>query len=308
MLPPLPNLPGTQRATGSFPVRYEDIAQDGRLLLEASTTALGAAVWGPRITKHPLNTYMREARIVPILTRLVVEGTPGPFSVIGRLTANGAFQLAHARAANGDVDRIFLDMWAEVTAPIGRTHGPAPERAGETITAGRIFAEHVFTRLFAAPAERKVTRFDAAGIIALPAVPESQREARALPAILDLPTGAVALDPELRVDPTPVVFGITHTDSNQHVNSLVYPRLFEDAALRRFASLGKSSAVLARALEIGFRKPCFAGETMRIALRAYTLGEKIGAVGVYVTEKDAASDATLAVARPHAYVHTLFEK
>ncbi len=304
MLPPLPNLPDTQRATGSFPVRYEDIAQDGRLLLEATTTALGAAVWGPLIAKHALNTYMREAGIVPILTRLVVEGTPGPFSVNGRLAANGAFQLAHACAANGEVERIFLDMWAEVTAPIGRTHGPAPERAGETIIAGRIFAEHVFTRLFAAPAERKVTRFDAPGIIALP---ESQREARALPAILDLPTGAVALDAELRVDPTPIVFGITHTDSNQHVNSLVYPRLFEDAALRRFASLGKSSAVLARAIEIGFRKPCFAGQTMRIALRAYTLGEKIGAVGVYVTEKDAASEATLAVARAHAYVHTIFE-
>ncbi len=305
MLPPLPNLPDTQRSTGSFPVRYEDIAEDGRLLLEATTTALGASVWGPLIARHPLNAYMRESGIVPILTRLVVEGTPGPFSVMGRLAANGAFQLSHARAASGAVDRIFLDMWAEVTAPIGRTHGPAPERAGETITAGRIFAEHVFTRLFAAPADRKVTRFDAPG---LDAVPETQREARALSAILDLPTGAVALDDSLRVDPTPIVFGITHTDSNQHVNSLVYPRLFEDAALRRFASLGKSSAVLARAIEIGFRKPCFAGETMRIALRAYALGEKIGAVGIYVSEKDAASEATLATARPHAFVHTVFEK
>ena len=305
MLPPLPSLPDTQRATGTFPARYEDVAQDGRLLLEATTVALGASVWGPLIARHPLNAHMRESGIVPILTRLAIEGTPGPFSVMGRLTAHGAFQLAHARAASGDVDRIFLDMWAEVTAPMGRTHGPAPERAGESITAGRIFAEHVFTRLFAAPGDRKVTCFDAPG---MDAVPSTRRDDRALSAILDLPTGATALDDALRLDPTPIVFGLTHTDSNQHVNSLVYPRLFEDAALRRFASLGKSSAVLARAIEIGFRKPCFAGQTMRIALRAYTLGETIGAVGVYVTESDAASEATLAKARPHAFVHTRFEE
>jgi acyl-CoA thioesterase FadM len=304
MLPPLPDLPDTQRATGTFPVRYEDIAQDGRLLLEATTTALGAGVWNPLIARHALTPYMRAEGIVPILTRIVIEGTAGPFAVQGRLTAHGAFELAHARGANGDVERIFLNMWADVTAPIGRTHGPPPERAGEMVTAGRIFAEHVFTRLFAPPGERKVTRFDAAGVEALP--PKAQAT-RALPAILELPPGAVPLGDAIRVDTTPVVFGITHTDSNQHVNSLVYPRLFEDAALRRFASLGKSSAVLARSIEIGFRKPCFAGETMRIALRAYALGDKLGAYGVFVTEKDAASESALASARPHAFVHTVFE-
>jgi acyl-CoA thioesterase FadM len=247
---------------------------------------------------------MRAEGVVPILTRLVIEGTPGPFAVQGRLTAHGAFELSHARGASGDVERIFLDMWADVTAPIGRTHGPPPERAGEVTTAGRIFAEHVFTRLFAPPAERKVTRFDAPGVEPLP---PTQRETRALSAILELPPGAVPLDAALRADATPIVFGVTHTDSNQHVNSLVYPRLFEDAALRRFASHGKSTAVLARSIEIGFRKPCFAGETMRIALRAYLLGDKLGAVGVYVSEKDAASGSTLAAARPHAFVHTVFE-
>lgn len=304
MLPPLPNLPDTQRATGSFPVRYEDIAQDGRLLLEATTTALGAAVWGPLIGRHALTPYMREQGIVPILTRLVIEGAPGPFSVNHRLSASGAFELSHARTPAGEVDRIFLDMWAEVSAPIGRTHGAPPERAGETATAGRIFAEHVFTRLFAPPAQRKVARLDAPG---LATVPEKQREARRLSAILELPVGAVALDDGIVVDPTPIVFGLTHTDSNQHVNSLVYPRLFEDAALRRFAAHGRATAVLARSIEIGFRKPCFAGDSMRVALRAYRLGDSLGAVGVWVAERDATTAEAMAAARPHAYVHTVFE-
>jgi acyl-CoA thioesterase FadM len=300
MLPPLPNVPDTQRATGSFPPRYEDVSQDGRLLLEATSVALGASVWAPLIAKHPLSPWMRASGVVPILSRIVIEGTPGPFSV-ARFTANGAFHLSHAKSANGDVDRIFLDMWADVTAPIARMYGPPPERAGEVATAGRIFAEHVFTRLFAPPNERKVTRLDVPGI---DAVPGNARETRAVASIIDLPPGAEPLD-ELRVDPTPIVFGLTHTDSNQHVNSLVYPRLFEDAALRRFSTLGKDTSVLARAIEIGFRKPCFAGQSMRIAVRAYALGGKLGAAGIFVTESDAAN---LATARPHAYVHTVFER
>ena len=40
-----------------------------------------------------------------------------------------------------------------------------------------------------------------------------------------LPEGAVPLDYCLRVHPTPIAFGLAHTDSNQHVNSLVYPHL-----------------------------------------------------------------------------------
>jgi len=294
MLPPRPDLPDTQQANGSFPTRYEDIAQDGRLLLETTTVALGASVWGPLIARHPLSPWMRDEGVVPILSRLVIEGTPGPFSVMGRLAASGAYELSHARDASGAVERIFLDMWAEVTAPLGRTYGPPPPRAGEIAVAGRIFAEHVFTRLFAPPNARKVTRLEA------DAVPAKERATRSLAAIVELPPGAEPLD-EMRVDPTPIVFGLTHTDSNQHVNSLVYPRLFEDAALRRFASLGKSTAVLARAIEIGFRKPCFAGQSLRVALRAYALGEKLGAIGAFVD-----GDATLD--RAHAYVHTVFER
>ena len=64
------------------------------------------------------------------------------------------------------------------------------------------------------------------------------------------------------MDPTPLPLGLAHTDANQHVNSLVYPRLFEEAVLRRLATLGKPTALLTRRAEVAFRKPAFAGEVL----------------------------------------------
>jgi hypothetical protein len=77
------------------------------------------------------------------------------------------------------------------------------------------------------------------------------------------------------------------------VNSLVYPRMFEEAALRRLAARGRPTAVLGRAVEIAYRKPCFAGQRMRIWLRAYVRRGEHGAVGTFVPEGEPA-------ARPHA--------
>ncbi len=116
------------------------------------------------------------------------------------------------------------------------------------------------------------------------------------------------LEERMSVDATPIAFGLAHTDSNRHVNSLVYPRLFEDAAMRRFAALGKlKPAVLSRHAEAAFRKPCFAGETYAVALQAFTLGGRLGAAGSFVSSADAASPEALAKARPHCFVRMLFE-
>jgi hypothetical protein len=123
-----------------------------------------------------------------------------------------------------------------------------------------------------------------------------------------VPEGAAALEPGRIADPLPVVFGLVHTDSNMHVNSLVYLRLFEEAALRRLVALGRGSVVLARAVDIAYRKPCFAGQTMHVAQQAYeSPGGALGVAAVLVTESEAESDASLAVARPHAYVRMELE-
>ena len=53
-----------------------------------------------------------------------------------------------------------------------------------------------------------------------------------------------------------------HTDGNQHVNSLVYPRIFEELALRRHGD----PKILARAIELRWRKPFFAGDRATVAL------------------------------------------
>jgi acyl-CoA thioesterase FadM len=97
-----------------------------------------------------------------------------------------------------------------------------------------------------------------------------------------------------------------HTDSNMHVNSLVYVRLFEEAALRRFAALGKGSALLGRMLDIAYRKPCFAGQTMRVVGQAFEQGGRLGMAAALVGEDEAHHD--LGAAKPHAYACITFEK
>jgi acyl-CoA thioesterase FadM len=288
------------------PLRFEDLSQDGRLILEVFPNALGAAVWEPLLAKDPVARAARKQGVIPILTRFVMQGTQGPFALMREpVRAWGTFALAHGVAAGTEqVDRVYVNMWAELRAPIGRTYGPKPDRAGEMDVAGRVFAEHVLTRPFAPAAERRVLRLDIPGE---PPVPAVRYDAKPAAAVLELPAGATPIDDALVADETPIVFGLVHTDSNHHVNSLVYLRVFEEAALRRLAALGKDVRVLSRELEIVYRKPCFAGERMRVALRAFTQGSRVGVSAVLVSDEEAKSPELLAAARPRTYVQIIFE-
>ena len=300
-VPSFPDVPADQRATATLPFRYEDIAQDGRMMLGALSPALGAVIWTRLLSHHAAARGMRRAQIVPILTRLVAEGMPGPFSVSNAATVTGAFQMAHA-LKDGAVDKIIINMTAQLEAPHASTFGPRPPEGEPLAVAGRVFAEHVLTRLFAPAGDRKITRLDMPGVEPVPLDAVAWRPPSA---ILELPDGAEPIEPDFSVDPQPVVFGLAHTDSNQHVNSLIYPRMFEESAVRRFAALGRSPVVLARFLEVGYRKPSFAGERLRIVLRTFTLGSRLGAVGAFVTEDEAA--LPLARALPRCCLKMLFE-
>jgi hypothetical protein len=277
--PELPDVPASQRAIAESQLRYEDVTQDGRLQLWTLTQSIGDVIWRKLLSDHPIALAARQGT-VPILSRIVLEGGAGPISVGRPVDGAGRYQLARTETA-GKVERILLNMWTTVTAAAARTSGPPPPNVGEPLLAGRAFAEHVITRLFAPPEERKVTALDMAG---LERVPAALVENRPLEAALLPPEGAVWLDGELVEDPAPIAFGLNHTDSNHHVHSIVYPRLFHDAALRRFAAHGRSTAVLARRLEVVYRKPTFAGQVARIRLRAYQLGESLGAVGALVSD------------------------
>jgi hypothetical protein len=280
--PQEPDVPLTQRAKESVLTRYEDVSQTGKLLLNAMPLALGPTLWRA-LWGHPMARAMHALGAIPIMSRLVLEQGQGPIPAVSRLEAEGSFQLAHTVSAAGAVDRLLLNMWCRLYGQAGKTHGAQPANAGERLPVGRIFAEHVLTRPFGPKEERKVVHLVGEGG---PEVPPDRVEWRPPEAALALPAGAEWLDEDFRADAAPVLLGLDHTDSNQHVNSLVYPRLFVEAALRRLWEHGKRGAMSARAAEVAYRKPSFAGERLRITARAFARGEEVGIAGALIEEAE----------------------
>ena len=256
-------------ATAEVRPRYEDIVQDGRMQLTSLMPGLGS-VWRTLggSPKSPLAS-LRAQGILPILRRLVIVGEDGPFTIQASLQVSGTWRLA--RETGGD--RLLLDMWLEVRAPKGQSLAPPPPPDAPLSLVGRIYAEHVITRPFAPRDERKVTRLDVPG---LPAVPEDEHPLEDVSALL----AGHPLEPA----PHEHTFGMMHTDPNQHVNSLAYPRIFEEVALRHVAARGISpapQALLARALDVRYRKPFFAGDRAAMTLHAERLEAPApGAAGV----------------------------
>jgi hypothetical protein len=236
--------------------------------------------------------------VAPILARLRMEGGKGPFSAHAAVEADGTYR--YARADDG---RFMLDMASTLYARTGRTYGDGGT-SGEKVVAGRLFAEHVLTRLFAPEGQRRVLDLDFPGA---PPIADSREALPPVESIASLPPGATPLEPEMQPDPVPLVFGVLHTDSNRHVNSLAYLRVFEEAALRRFVAVGRSAAVLARSVDIAYRKPCFAGQSVRIAQQAYESEGRLGVVATIAVLPEDAGGRKLAPVRPHAYVRMEFE-
>ncbi|NUO50957.1 MAG: hypothetical protein HOV80_19050 [Polyangiaceae bacterium] len=292
----IPEIPDdVEWGEAEVPSRFEDVAQDGRIQLGAMLHGLGRTNWR-RLMKQPGSKELMSQGVVPILTRLVVHGYDGPFAVDPNPQARGAFAFSHVPAETGGAERILVGMWLEVRAPIGAVYGAPPDRAGEVVVAGRVYAEHTLTRPFASPGERRVTKIDAPGLDAVP----GRATARVLPTdVAKLPAGATKLDPDPVAEPSSFVFGMMHTDWNQHVNSLVYLRLFEEAALRRMKAHGHSGPLLARRAEIAYAKPSFAGDAVRVSVQAYEHEGKLGATGAFVPEGGAAE-------KPTCFVHLGF--
>jgi hypothetical protein len=258
-------------------MRFEDVSQDGALKVCAMPAAIGLVCLGKLWFKTQLSQETRPHGIVPILTRLAMQATSGPVAVYNPVEADGAYQLAHTRDAARGVERVLLNCFADLHAPIARSHGPRSAVPGPAVLVGRAFAEHVFTRPWNPVGERKVVALPTSDGPLVPGPPLVFRQATAT---LGVPPPVRWLDAQLTLDPTPLTFGLTHTDSNQHVNSLVYPALFEDAALRRLMDLGYDTrALLVDYIDVAFRKPCFAGQRMYVWLRAFDREGKAGVVG-----------------------------
>ena len=131
--PALPEVPAAQRAAGTGHLRYEDICQDGRVLVAALPHAIGLTLWQGLLDRHPLARAAATTGVVPVLTRLVIEGTDASVSVRRPFSAEGGYRLAHTADAAGAVDRLLLETWVALAAPLGRTHGPPPPGAGTVV-------------------------------------------------------------------------------------------------------------------------------------------------------------------------------
>lgn len=293
--PDEPDVPAGQTISRSDWLRFEDVSQDGRVTLLGTTPSITTAIWRGLLTDDPWARSVLAAGVVPILTRLVLTGGDGPITPTVPITVHGRYALAATVDAQGAVDRLLFGAWTRLEAPRGTTYGPPVPGAGAPLTCGRAYGEHVFTRLFAPPAQRRVTSLDRDGA---PWIPGARTTWRPPEAVLTLPDGATPLDDALVVDDAPIRFGLAHTDPNQHVNSLVYPRLFEEAAVRRLAAAhGHTRALLGRAVEVAFRKPSFAGDTLTLTLRTYRAADgTFGAVGAFTgTDGDPRPRVTLAL-------------
>lgn len=272
LIPQLPPAdgPGQDGGSASIAPRYEDITQDARIQLTALMPGLGAAIWRALLSEIPAIETFRSQGILPILSRLVVACEDRPVSVSVPIRYEGSFRFARQK----DGDRIFANMWLTASAPLATTIGPPPAKDAPYELVGRVFAEHVVTRPFAPKDQRRVTRLDAPGV---PPVPHHEH-------VFEGADGLIARASSPLEDLGDTVFAMMHTDSNQHVNSLVYPRVFEEACTRKMMQDACISApqLLSRAAELRFRRPFFAGERARIgASFAPAEGAKMAAIGAF---------------------------
>lgn len=300
LLPPEPVVPDEHRGRRLFVPRYDDIGQTGHLLLHALPIALGQTAW-PVFTRFLSKDAFEKTRVLPILSRFAIETGAAPFSANDSMDSEATIQFAHTVGTNGNVERLVLNMWCSVFGKAGRTHTFFVPNAGERLFAGRVFAEHVLTRPFDPPESRRVTELELPGF---PPVPETRHEWLAPEGLLKLPEGASWLEESFAFDAAPVVFGTDRTDSNMHVNSLVYPRLFTDAVLRRLWDLGERKALRAEAMEISFRKPSFAGERTHMTLRAFVSGDKLGAAVSLVGDEE--RNSPIEMTKPRVFARIWF--
>lgn len=272
--PPMPAFLAGHTTTAARYPRFEDCAQDGRLLTIAVPAATHA-LWENVLDNHPGTSNAMKVGVLPLLTRWTVRSFDQPVRVDQPITSVMGFELAHERDAAGAISRLYLNVWAEARGVPGRFALPGAP-GGEPVPAGWVFAEHTFTRPFAPAGDRRVVDF--AGIAGYPELPEARHRSQAPSTAGDLPEGARWLD-ALAPDVIETRFTLDQTDGNQHVNSLVYVRLFLDAVQRRLAAGGHPAHLRSTEYDIAFRKPSFAGDSVRAYVRLFAHGDQIGGAG-----------------------------
>ena len=267
--PPDPN-PDSGAPSDSGSLRYDDVIQDGRLRLESAWRSTGKLLWRDPDAARVFGSMT--AGVTNVLSRVTLQASEAVLEPRAKLRTKVSYRFEHTASESGAVERILFSTWVEV-------HGRGPD--GEYLPAARAYGQRVFTRLDAPPGQHLVKHLSAFGDDGFPPARVTWEPATAL---LTLPPGAVPVDRAPRLDPVPVVFGLTHTDLNQHVNFLMYHRAIEQAALGRSVELGEGSRLASREVSLGYRKPSFAGEKVRIALQAFRLSGAFGVLSAVVDD------------------------
>ncbi len=246
-------------------MRFEDLTQDGRAVLEPLTTALMGTYWGDAFVAHPMMKPCVEEGIIPVLTRFVIANGDGPFGIVAPVESEGLYELAHSQNPDGTVARIHLLMWCKLEAPHARTlpGGTAPGDGRGMV--GQFFAEYTFTRLLAKAGERRVTALPR--MEGLPSVPTGIYTPHASLELSEPSDGYLPMTEAHSM--LPFTFGLRHTDANRHVNSLQSIRIAEEASLHTLALHGRDAQLLARVVDVEYIRPCFAGETVQRHVRVF---------------------------------------
>lgn len=249
-------------------LRYDDVIQDGRLRLESAWRPTG--LWNlPDVARVLRNA---EPGVTTVLSRTVLEAADVALAPRAPLRTRVRYRFEHAVSASGEVERLLFLTWLEAFAR---------GKDGVEHFAARAYGQRVFTRLGAKSGEHLVRRLSGFGESG---VPPHRGKWESASLLLELPRGAEPLDARPRLCPSRVVFGLSHTDLNQHVNFLMYQRAVESAALARFVDHGLGAKFVSRHVAFGYRKPSFAGDVVRVALAAFRLEGLLGVAAAVVDD------------------------
>lgn len=265
--PPGPELPENDAGEETSPLRYDDVTQDGRVRLEASWRPMGRQLWSRPEPSRVLGKL--EHGVSTVLARVMMESSEIRVAPRAPVRTQVRFRFEHTVDKGGAPNRILLNTWTESTVR---------DDDGVAVLLGRSYGQRVFQRIEGPPRERTITRLEGLS----DGVPAHRSDWEPVLSLLELPHGAEPLDPKPRLDSTRVVFGLSHTDGNQHVNFLAYPKLVEQAALGRFVDLGVGARLIARRVELGYRIPAFAGDILRVAVQAFRMDDAYGVIAAFV--------------------------